>query len=308
MAAAPKAPQASPFRLRLPPGLPGHGSRLPAPGHTPPPGPPLWSDTLSLPSRDPALLHPRADIIASCPGERAETQAGGLGKDQPWRERSAAATDQPHAHLGIAGSEAYGVPPDLDVNQRHSCRGVSRRRSWEPQQQVRVGETKTDRAKRMSGPELALWVTEDGLQWLGRTLKGLPENPLAWNVGALALAGTGFPGLLLSWVLLPTAGRLALVTETAGRKEVMTAAVSHRPGRGRPWPTLRKWGLAKLGIGLGIQMQGVRVTEEELGDPKDITSSVPGHFIMNTARCSATSDRSSDKGVRRGVKKPRPGP
>ena len=68
----------------------------------------------------------------------------------------------------------------------------------------------------------------------------------------------------------------------------MTAAVGHRPGKGTHGSSLEgRWGgagLAKLGIGLEIECQGSPGQRRELGDPKGTTSSVPGHFITNTAR------------------------
>ena len=114
----------------------------------------------------------QADNIASCPGERARPRQGGLERTNRGGG-SAAAKLQPHTHLGISrGSEAYGVP------QIWMLKGSV------TQQQVRVGETRTDRAKEDEWPRVSLWVTEGGLQWLGRILKGLLENhwPGIWGL------------------------------------------------------------------------------------------------------------------------------
>lgn len=176
------------------------------------------------------------------------------------------------------------------------------------QQQVRVGETRTDRAKEDEWPRVSLWVTEGGLQWLGRILKGLLENhwPGMWGLclcreqASLGFYFLGAPPLLQAdWP-----------HDRDTRKEGGDDSGRRPQAReGRPWSQPRRGrGVGKTGHWTGNQIPGESVTEEGARGSKDTTLSVPGHFIMNTARYKCYQLQSSDKGVTRDVKKPHPGP
>lgn len=141
----PPGTQASPFPSPVPTRPPGHGSCLSAPGHTPP----LVRPSSLTPCPFPLITAPpsRADIIASCPGERRDP--GG------WvRGRTSHGGSWPHAPLASQGIRDYGVPQTWMLNQGHSCRRVSGRRSPGLAAVIEVGDAQGGtEPKRMSGPE-----------------------------------------------------------------------------------------------------------------------------------------------------------